>query len=178
MSREIIRNTTKNLLKTSLLELLEKKTLSKITIKELCEKADINRTTYYKYYLDQYDQLDKIENEIFNDMSIYIESISDDNIKDNEKQNYILRSVLIYMKENQKEFKILLEKADINFQTKCLSFMGKKVFQNIKYKDKNKEIEYIYKAVGSFGIIVEWIKDNLDLGIDELTKILINLNNK
>ena len=178
MSRERIKNTTKNLLKTSLLELLDKKTLSKITIKELCEKADINRTTYYKYYLDQYDQLDKIENEIFNDMSIYIESISDENIKDNEKQNYILKNVLIYMKENQKEFKILLEKADINFQTKCLSFMGKKVFQNIKSKDKNKEIEYIYKAVGSFGIIVEWIKDNLDLSIDELTKILINLNNK
>lgn len=59
MSRERIINSTKELLKKSLLELLTKKPLSKITIKELCERVDINRTTYYRYYLDQYDQLEK-----------------------------------------------------------------------------------------------------------------------
>ena len=50
MSRERIINQTKQLLKASLMELLADKPLAKITVKELCEKADINRTTYYKYY--------------------------------------------------------------------------------------------------------------------------------
>ena len=54
---------TKMVLQNSLFELMEKKPIEKITIKELCENADINRTTFYAHYSDQYDLLAKIENE-------------------------------------------------------------------------------------------------------------------
>lgn len=50
MSRERMINHTKLLLKQSLLEMLDEKQLSKITIKELCDKVDINRTTYYRIH--------------------------------------------------------------------------------------------------------------------------------
>ena len=40
---------TKKLLKESVFELMEQKPLNKITIKEICENADVNRTTFYKY---------------------------------------------------------------------------------------------------------------------------------
>ena len=41
---------TKRLLKEGLLRILEKETLSKISISELCEKSGINRGTFYKHY--------------------------------------------------------------------------------------------------------------------------------
>jgi len=42
-------------LKKVFIKLLEKKTLSQISIKEICEDADINRATFYAHYKDQYD---------------------------------------------------------------------------------------------------------------------------
>lgn len=174
MSRERIINQTKQLLKDNLIDLLETKSLAKITIKELCEKADINRTTYYKYYLDQYDQLEKIEDEIFADMGIYIEV---NHIHNSKKNENIIKNILDYIENNQRIFKILLEKADVNFQNKMLSFIGKKIFDEEKYNTVNEEILYIYTAVGSFGIVSEWIKGNLNIDKEELIKQIIKLNN-
>ena len=54
---------TQKALRDSLIELMQKKPISKITIKELCENADINRTTFYAHYTDQYDLLKHIEDE-------------------------------------------------------------------------------------------------------------------
>ena len=41
--------------------LRSKKELRKITVKELCEKALINKSTFYTYYEDMFDLSDKIE---------------------------------------------------------------------------------------------------------------------
>ena len=42
-------------------ELLSEKELHKITVQEIADKADVNRVTFYKHYLDVYDLYDKIE---------------------------------------------------------------------------------------------------------------------
>lgn len=42
----------------ALLDSLKKKPFNKITVGMLCEKARINRTTFYKHYRDKYDLLD------------------------------------------------------------------------------------------------------------------------
>ncbi len=51
---------TKMVLKESFIKLLEKKDISQITIKEICEDADINRATFYAHYNDQFDLMHKI----------------------------------------------------------------------------------------------------------------------
>lgn len=55
---------TKILLVNSLSVLMESKNIKDITVKELCEYADINRGTFYLHYKDIYDMLDSVENEI------------------------------------------------------------------------------------------------------------------
>ena len=45
------------------LELLKEKPVAKITVKEICEHAEINRSTFYKHYRDVYDLMEKLENE-------------------------------------------------------------------------------------------------------------------
>ena len=54
---------TKMLLKTALIELMQEKPFQQITIKELCEQADLNRTTFYLHYADQSAVLREIEDE-------------------------------------------------------------------------------------------------------------------
>ncbi len=48
---------TKRMLRDNLLELLEHQNIQKISVRALCEQADINRSTFYKYYKSQYDLL-------------------------------------------------------------------------------------------------------------------------
>lgn len=167
MSRERIINQTKQLLKENLIELLDKKPLSKITIKELCERADINRTTYYRYYLDQYDQLEKIEDELFVNISIYIyEAVEKNDI------SLVVERIINYIGNNKNEFKVLLQKGDNEFQTKLLSYIGKIVFQH-KANNIKEEMDYIYKAQGYFGVIKEWIYGNLDITEDNLIRYIL-----
>ena len=44
------------------------KTIGQIRVTEICEKAMINKSTFYKYYLDVYDLADKMETEIVRDL--------------------------------------------------------------------------------------------------------------
>ena len=42
--------------------------MKRITVKEICERAEINRATFYRYYTDPYDLLEKMEQEFLEDM--------------------------------------------------------------------------------------------------------------
>lgn len=55
---------TKALLIRSISALMKQKNIKDITVKELCEYADINRGTFYLHYKDIYDMLDSIEQEL------------------------------------------------------------------------------------------------------------------
>ena len=55
---------TKTALHNTFLELRSRKPLEKITIKELCEKAQINKSTFYSHYKDIYDLSDQLETEV------------------------------------------------------------------------------------------------------------------
>ncbi|MBQ6035886.1 MAG: TetR family transcriptional regulator, partial [Lachnospiraceae bacterium] len=52
---------TKEVLKKALLDLLKTKPISKVTIKELCEAAGLNRGTFYLHYYEPNDVLKEIE---------------------------------------------------------------------------------------------------------------------
>ena len=43
------------------LMLTRHKTVDKVTVREICEKAEINRSTFYAHYQDVYDLVEKVE---------------------------------------------------------------------------------------------------------------------
>lgn len=60
---------TKRMLKESLLSLLKEKPVEKITVKELCERADVNRSTFYVHYGSPQQLLNSILDEMYADIS-------------------------------------------------------------------------------------------------------------
>ena len=96
---------TKKLLKESVFELMEKKPLNKITIKEICANADVNRTTFYKYYGDQYMLVKDAEGELLRKTSEFLKNLSSD-----EEKITLLEEFLAYMRANGDTFRILLDK--------------------------------------------------------------------
>ena len=55
---------TKSSIINAFLELRSKKELEKITVKELCETAQINKSTFYTHYQDIYDLSEQLEDEL------------------------------------------------------------------------------------------------------------------
>lgn len=51
-------------LEKATLELMKKKNIDKITVSAICEKAGINRSTFYAHFTDVYDLFDKMEIEM------------------------------------------------------------------------------------------------------------------
>lgn len=58
---------TKSLLRDSLVDLMQTQDIRQISIKSICEHADVNRSTFYLYYGSQYDLLRDIEKQILAD---------------------------------------------------------------------------------------------------------------
>ena len=56
------RNTDESIVRATF-ELIakENRSLNKITVREICEAAQINRSTFYAHYMDVYDVVDKVE---------------------------------------------------------------------------------------------------------------------
>lgn len=59
---------TKAQLRTGLAKLLQKKSIKEITVKELVELVDINRSTFYLHYSDIYNMLSSIEEKLLEEI--------------------------------------------------------------------------------------------------------------
>ena len=71
------RRKTEKQLETSLLQLMKEQTFEKISIRQLIDLAEVNRSTFYRHYLDKYDLLEKIENRLLDDLQAYYQEALD-----------------------------------------------------------------------------------------------------
>lgn len=61
-------------MESAMLKLMESTEFEKITVKKLCEKAKVNRSTFYAHFTDIYDMLGKMERELSREL---LESFAD-----------------------------------------------------------------------------------------------------
>ena len=98
---------TKKLLKQSLLNIMDKKPVGSISVIELCEKAEINRSTFYNHY--------GCPNEVLYDIECdFVEDLEQIWTKNNDKEYPIEKRVedlCTYMKDNKKLAKIMLKES-------------------------------------------------------------------
>ena len=170
---------TKMVLRESLMELMKTKTISSISIKEICSAADISRSTFYAHYSDQYDLLRKTEEEILAVNENILKKYA--HYKNNTRGALqMMEEILQFFADNNKSLYVLLsENGDINFQKTLISSMYQKNFLKSltdKFPDKRtKEYYFLFIVTGGIGIIYHWIKNGMDTPIDELARLIINI---
>lgn len=102
---------TKLLLNESLIELMHTKSIHEITVKELCEKADINRSTFYKHYGTVYDLYAEILQAVNDGIG---EIIFRAKTADELYSYKVLENILLYVLDRKELFLLLLgEKSNI-----------------------------------------------------------------
>jgi AcrR family transcriptional regulator len=153
---------TKMVLKESFINLLEKKDISQITVKEICEDADINRATFYSHYTDVYDLLKKIENELLENVNVYLSQLYHKEV--NETQ--LTEKIFTYIKENAKLCRLLLsERGDLSFQKKIMILVYDKIINDLTDNSNisREDAEYVYSfaITGCVGIVQKWLDEDM-----------------
>jgi AcrR family transcriptional regulator len=169
---------TKMVLKESFINLLEKKDISQISIKEICEDADINRATFYAHYNDQHDLLRKIENELLDNIQVYLEKLDQ---KDNNIDLILLtEKIFDYIKENSRLCKLLLsERGDLNFQKKIMMLVYDSIIteltDNNNFTKEDAEYVYSFTITGCVGIVQKWLDDDMTMSPHYMAAVVIKL---
>lgn len=164
---------TKKLLKTALMELMQEKQFSHITIKELCEKADLNRTTFYLHYTNLDVLLNEIEEETAQETLEYIHNIQSSN--DETSQITIF---LYYIKENSSLFRTLLcNNPNGAFRDTFLSNLMDNTRETMP-TFKNPHQTYLVQnfiLAGSLNVITKWIEDYFEIPVDYLANLIFDM---
>ena len=168
---------TQKIIKETLIDLLNEKQITKISVSEICEIADINRATFYRYYVDVYDLLDKIEDAFSLEL---IEAFKKAEITDYTVSKFV-KSLLRVFLDNKKLVKVLFNhKTSTNFLENILELVYdtcKNKWEEEMPNVKDEDIEYasIYLFNGALGVINFWIKNDFDKNIDEIANIIEQL---
>ena len=164
---------TKQMIQNGLLEMLEKEMIEKISITELCQRAQVNRTTFYKYYGSQYDVIEDIIDNLFQELV----EIGKDYNTSNLFQNEILK----YLEKNKTLCVTLIDRVPFNMFSKRLIEMDQLNQKTIdsfsdEYSDKQKEYLLRYYQNGCFALMSSWLHDENPMPIAELQELSKNIS--
>ncbi|HAX73494.1 MAG TPA: TetR/AcrR family transcriptional regulator [Firmicutes bacterium] len=167
---------TKKILKESLLELMKKKKIKDITIKDITDAADLNRGTFYLHYADIYDLLDQIENEIIQDI---FEMVTEFNTHSENKSTYeLLLQLFGYIYENKTLFIILMSnKNDNTLMDKVQTFIKTMGLETVKMMYHDSPTDYqtftlAFVSSGILGVTEHWFERGMDLPPETMAQLV------
>jgi len=97
---------TKRVIQESFVHLLSQKPIAKITVKEICEGADVNRSTFYAHYLDPLDLMHKIKQEVLAEINNWMNGLISP--VDGSGAYQVMKLVFEYVLANAELCKVLL----------------------------------------------------------------------
>lgn len=164
---------TKMIIKESFVELLKLKQLNKITVKEVCDLAEINRSTFYKYYKDVFDLFDKLTDELQDEFFELLKKIKEKGEKE------ALIEALEKIKKNKDVYLTLLLSVSGNdiISNTFSSYYDKMLQESVTYLkniSQEKRIWLVhYLSFGSSGILLCWVNNGMQESSEKIADIII-----
>jgi len=168
---------SKMVMRESLMELMKEKSILSVSVKDICDLADISRSTFYDHYKDQYDLLKQIEDETLAYFEDMLNRYKDKQTKKDTGQ--MVEEMLTYIANNGNTIHVLLsENGDLTFQKKLLYhfIMHNQITKYFTEKQQSEETMPYYSVFlvhGAIGLIQHWLKDNMTMPIPQLAKMLM-----
>ncbi|KNY25831.1 TetR/AcrR family transcriptional regulator [Pseudobacteroides cellulosolvens] len=166
---------TKMLLKKSLVELMRENPISKISVKMLCEAADINRSTFYAHYTDQYDLLKQLEQEVISELKKHLSN--DAFSKHTEQTAQAMSQILDYIAKNADLFKTLLsENGNSNFHREIMSLAQQKTISDIhnnpSIDESTSKYLQCFAVTGALSIVQKWLQDGITEPTEKMSELI------
>ena len=169
----------------ALITLLEKKDFEYITIKEICDTAGVNRSTFYLHYDNISDLLKETTRYIIDKHLAYYEiekqriSLQFETCK-REELLFITDEYLVpylkFIKDNQRLFKVSIKQFNSFNMNEVYGRMFEHIFNPIleRFHVPEKERAYVMKfyLTGVFAIVMEWLDKNCSDDMKTVTRVI------
>lgn len=171
----------------ALIALLEKKDFEYITIKEVCQTAGVNRSTFYLHYDNTNDLLQETTRYITDGFLDYF-TVDEKNIS----QKYIdldlkelvfiepkyLVPYLTYIKDNKKVFMTAIKQFGVmNFRSvydKMFEHIFNPILERFNFPKSDREYVIRFYLTGITAIVMEWVKNDCIDSIEKISNIIIS----
>lgn len=167
------------------LELIEKKDFAYITVKEICEKAGVNRSTFYLHYETVADLLKESAQHIIDgfvasmpyDTADFLERLGERPLD----ELYLitpeyLTPYLNYIKENRRIFRTTVEHASMLTMEDAYAELNRHVFAPIldRFGVPTADRKYMmqFYISGLIAIITEWLKNDCKDSTDRIISVM------
>ena len=169
----------------ALLSLLEKKPFEYITIREICEAAEVNRSTFYLHYENTSDLLEEATaymlDTFFSYFSVDVAGIASQyanyDLKDlNFINDKYMLPYLSFIKENQRLFSAVVSQPTTFNSIATFQRLFDTIFHPILNrfhypKDEQRYVMMFYLN-GITAIIIEWLKDDCRKSLEEISTVI------
>lgn len=155
--------------------ILRDKPLTKVTVREICERAEINRATFYHHYMDPLDLLEKLEEEILENLRQNIRRVMASGERD------VTERFLEKMYQSRKDersapiSRIFAE--DPAFPARLVEVFYQESAMKMDKRlssltQEEREMVYRFMISGSGGVLNQWIKGEIDVTAAQVTDTL------
>lgn len=171
---------TKLALREALVRLMRSKHISATTVKSICELADINRSTFYLHYRDQFDLLHQIEQEVLATLGerlLLKQDASDETSPHWPITLEVMTEILEYARENADLARVLLsENCDFAFQQDILELADEvMVAPDDSLSQREKDYIVTYRIGGCIALAEKWLKGGLVEEPGEIAALMLQL---
>lgn len=171
---------SKNMIKRAFAKLLHEKDISKITVTDIIQEADISRGTFYAHYPDVYGVLEQIETEELDALLALVRNIGVNSIVI-EPQKAI--SLICNYLDNDKEYYRLL----VNSRTVTRSFLDRltalfmeraldELLEQTDINDRENALAYLnFASNGTMFVLFQWLDGSLNMTAERVVEVLSKL---
>ena len=163
---------TRMVIRNSFIELLKEKPVSKITVKEICERSEINRATFYKHYQDSFDLLEKLEEELL----AHIQEMLSQKAYTDITTLYI--DMLNTLKANEELYRVLASNhGEHSLYNHIFTGCYEQIFPLISRKFSNldhvrQNLLYYYISQGCSGAVSYWFTNGMQESPEEIAEFI------
>ena len=168
---------TKKVLREALAELLMEKNIQNITVRELTDKADVNRSTFYANFKDIFDLYSQVEDVVIQEINEILST------EHNLDAKIFFNTLLRYIFDNKQISRLVLtdgangvfiRRISILFKDLCVECWIKEY--NLKCSENELEPYAQFFLSGSIGVIREWVSSNYEYPLDNVMALLSDID--
>jgi AcrR family transcriptional regulator len=172
---------SRRLLKQGLLELLREKRFSEISVRDITDRMDMNRGTFYLHYADTYDLLQNVEEDILRNVQMMIDEHREETSAGTLKP--IFEPILHYIVENRTAcYSLFVNNANSNFVGRVNELIYRNGSDLVRQRYPSlpeEQMEYLlgFVSYGLIGLIRQWFETDMRLPAGQIVQMADRLVN-
>ncbi|WP_169082423.1 TetR/AcrR family transcriptional regulator [Paenibacillus sp. PL91] len=162
---------TRQLLRDAFIELLQEMDIEKISVNRLAERATINRVTFYLHYRDIPDMLEKMADDMNEDIQQVMDNTQPNPNTAGEEDWPMLVNLLEHISQHAKFYKVILATNRTTiFSNRLLKLLAELVTERIEKRESDsflsseniqKDIAIWYGSSALIGTIIAWLRQDM-----------------